>query len=709
MSETATESRITPAALRKVLDLQGSRQEMAAVKDALEKASLPSFGEPLQVLPRLEQALRLIGIRGARLARSAVDYLDTRHLPVLLDYRGQVWALTQIRDGLALLDSGGGEVIEVPRADIASATVIWLALPGSAEATDDTRPALGLLLRALTARKRILVEVALATFLTSVLTVATSLFAQQVYDRVIPSFAYATLWALAGVVGLLLVFDLFLRVARARMLDRMSRDLDEEISYEIFKSLLDVRLDARPQSVGSLAAQISGLDAARQFFTSGALFTLAEIPFALLFIFVINLIDGPLAWIYLAIALLAIAVGLWAQFRVRKMSKQAMQGGYRRNGLLVEAISGGETIKALGAGWRFSDRWRDATEHVSDSALQSRQASALATALTFNLSMIAYIAVIVFGVIEIEAGLLTVGGLIATTILGGRVIGPISNGLNLMTQAQTAMQSLVAMDAVLKLPREREFGATMINPAQMKHDIVFEGVRFFYDDAPVPNLDIPRLTLSPGDRVVLVGPPGSGKSTLLRILAGLYRPGAGRLLIGDVDQALLDPERVRSLVALMPQEIQLFNGSLRSNLQIGGAVDDAQLVDVVRLLGLDSLLADHPRGLDRPIAEGGSGLSVGQRQLCGVARLLLRRPRLWLLDEPSSSLDQQTEKRMYDTLKNCVQPEDIVVVATHRPSAVPFCDRVIVMQKGRVVADGDRDTVQAKLRAQVQRIKGEPA
>jgi ATP-binding cassette subfamily C protein LapB len=707
MSTQDSSARISGSALRKLLSLQHALYDLSAVNDALVKSGAPTFGVPATQLPAIEAAIRLLGIRGAQVAKTKGQNLLAKHLPVLIEHKGNCWLLNELRDNYVLLETGSGETLEVPKADIEEAAVIWIALPAKEHIKSAKgNPAKELLLRTLLSKKRILIEVAIATFMTSMLTMATSMFAQQVYDRVIPTFAYATLWALGGLVFVLLLFDFFLRVTRAKMLDRVSRELDEEISYELFKSLSDVRLDARPKAVGSLAAQISGLDSARAFFTSGVLFTLAEVPFALLFMVVINIIAGPLVWVYVMAAIVAVCMGLWAQMHVRKMTQQTIQSGYQRNGLLVEAIAGGETIKALGAGWRFADHWRVTTERISNSALRSRQASAVASALAINLSTAAYISVIVFGVQQIEAGALTVGGLIATTILGGRIIGPISSAMNLLTQAQTATQSLSAIDTVLSLPKEREPGATTITPIDLGRQIQLEAVQFFYGEAPVPNLDIPKLSFEPGDRVVLVGPPGCGKSTLLRVLAGLYKPGSGRVLIGDIDLSMLDSEKVRSLVGLMPQEIQLFNGTLRDNLQIGGAVDDARLMSVVRLLGLDSLVADHPKGIDRPISEGGYGLSVGQRQLCGVARLLLRRPRVWLMDEPTSALDHQSERRMYETLNQQIAPEDILIVATHRPSAVPFCERVLMMQRGRIVADGNRDQIQERVRSQVQRLKG---
>jgi ATP-binding cassette subfamily C protein LapB len=558
------------------------------------------------------------------------------------------------------------------------------------------------MLEGLTKRSGTIVEIAVATFLTSLLAIGTSLFALQVYDKVVPSFAYSTLWALSGIVAILVFFDFCLRVIRSYLLDRLSTRLDEEVSTEIFKALGDVRLEARPKAIGALAAQIVGLDAARAFFTSSVLFTIAEIPFAALFIVVIGMLAGPIAYIYVVVAVFAIVVGVLAQMNVGRLSKQQLQNTYHRNGLLIEAITGVETIKALGAGWKFTKSWRTLTETISSLSLKSRMTLAVASSTAGALSSLAYVSVIVFGVYQIESGSLTVGGLIAATVLGGRVVSPIANGLNLLTQWHMANQSLRAVDGVLSLPRERRSDVELLSPSNLEASFLLENVRFYFDEAPIPTIEIPALTLSPGDRVLVVGAPGSGKSTLMRVLAGLYQPSAGRVLLGGVDIAMLDPELIRSKVAFLPQEIHLFKGTLRENLCLGGAPDDSALVKVVGMLGLDAAVAEHPRGLDRPISEGGGGLSVGQKQLCGVARLLLRRPKIWLMDEPSSALDAATEKKMYAAIEAALDPADILVIVTHRSASVPFCERVLVMQQGRIVIDEKRADLNDRMRLQAR-------
>ena len=699
MSEAVLGGPIEASALRRLLAIRGRRLDLGDVQQALKQEGDPRFAGGRDALAALSAALGRLGAGGIRMATTQADMLTAAHLPALIEYEGRSWVMKEIRGERRLLDPGEGNAIEVEQSAIERAHAIWFDHAEKSEERKGTSPALHLLWQAFSKRKRILIEVAIGTLLTSTLAVASSFFALQVYDRVIPTFAYATLYALAGVVGVIILFDFILRIVRAHLLDRVSRDIDEEVSVAVFRALSGIRLDARPRSVGSLAAQVAGLEISRSFFASGVLFTLAELPFAILFIALIGLVGGPIALIYAAAAVIALLWAIITYFRLRAISNRQMELGYSRNGLLVESIQGAETIKANNAGWRFADRWREVTVEIARLSLSSRAYMAGATTLTQSLTTIAYVCVIIMGVNLIESGFFTMGGLIACTMLGGRVIAPIGSAVGLIVQAQQAMQSLRSVDSILDLPKERDANVELLSPKGLGHDLGAEGMRFFYSNIPIPQVDMPTLRIEAGERMVLVGAPGSGKSTLLRLLSGLYRPSGGRVTLGGVDIALLDPELVRRTIGFLPQEVQLFRGTLRENLNLNQTASDEALVAVVQELGLDALVRDHPKGLDRDISEGGSGLSGGQRQLVGIARVILSQPRVWLLDEPTAGLDRTHEMRALAALERAVGPDDTLVIATHRPAAIAFARRIAIIQRGRVVKDGDRDSVLAALRS----------
>jgi ATP-binding cassette subfamily C protein LapB len=327
---------IGAAALRRLFALWGRRLDLAEVAQALEQAGAPRFAGGKEALGALGAALERLGAGGTRLAATKAGVLREEHLPALVEHAGRCWVMREIRGARCLLDPGEGKPTEVAAEELGAAYAIWLE-PPARPGGEEKGPSMagGLIAAALGKRRRLLAEVAIATLLTSILTIGTSVFTFQVYNRVIPSFSYPTLWALAGVVGVLIVFDFILRLVRARLLDRVSRDIDEEVSVAVFRALTGVRLDARPRAVGTLAAQVAGLELARAFFTSTVLFTFAEIPFAVLFILLIAFIGGPLAWIYTGVAVAAVIAGLIAYFRLRRISREQLQAGFRRNGLLV--------------------------------------------------------------------------------------------------------------------------------------------------------------------------------------------------------------------------------------------------------------------------------------------------------------------------------------------------------------------------------------
>jgi ATP-binding cassette subfamily C protein LapB len=686
------------ALLRRLLAVQGMSLSQGAAEQAWAEAfrRRPAATDAVSQMRSLGEALRRwMGPfdAAAEVAVVPVQTLLAQHFPALVLCEGR-WRVARWLHGERLgLEANDGGVEEVERARCGAAPACWVALSGAGEPDVRAGP-LRLVGRALAQRKRVLFEVGLASVLVNAFAVIISLFAMQVYDRVVPTFAWSTLWALTVGVLVVLTFDAVLRLARAQALDRVARDVDEDLTQLLYDHLLAMRMDSRPRSLGTLAARLTGFEAVRSFFTASILFVFVDLPFVLAFIAVIALVGGAVGWVYALLFPLALVAGWAGQRKMRRLVQRQVVGLQQKNGLLIETIHGAESIKAAGAEWRFSARWADLGDELSADQLAVRATVNRVTTLMHWLSSIAFVGVIVVGVHQIELGLLSVGGLIACSILGGRVIQPISQVVMLATQWHGAREAIRNLESVMRLPAEREPDVSQLAPDSLAVSIAAKDLRFAYGRSPAAHIDINALAFNAGERVALVGSNGSGKTTLLRILSGHYRPAAGQVRIGGIDAAQLSPACLGAHVGYMPQDIRLFRGSLRDNIELGGVrLDDSRLLEVVRANGLETLVSEHPQGLDLPIAEDGSGLSVGQRQQVGLARLLAQPPRIWLLDEPSASLDGSAEAALVKTLTTMIRPDDLVIYATHKTALLAMATRVLVMRGGRVVHDGDRDSI----------------
>jgi ATP-binding cassette, subfamily C, bacterial LapB len=661
---------------------------------------------PALWIGQLIKALKLRGIQPAHLLWRRFDH---RRLPALVLINGE-WLLVTAGEGEEpLFATQQGEIIQPDAVALDAAVVLWLRVQLPEAETSlfsSNNIAARLVWRALLQRTGWLRDILIATLIINLIAVSTSLFAMQVYDRVVPTLAYATLWTLvAGMAGII-TLDWLLKSYRARVLDSIASRVDKSVSQQVFEHIMRLRLDLQPKSVGMVASQVGGLDSVRQFFSSGVLFILIDMPFALLFILFISIIGGGVAWVYLALLPVAIVLGLATQLRLRRLLQQQLQRSHERQGVLVDTLRGAETIRANNASWRFAEQWQEITRTISHYNLRHKAISNFATVSTSTLATAAYVAAVVVGVHLIEAGELTMGGLIACSILGGRVIGPVAQSVQQITQWQGVSQSLQMVNQLLRIEPERCPDQTLLLPDRPLDKVQLDRVRFAYPNSPVRQIDIDQLTFNAGDRVMLIGPVGGGKSTLLKLLAGFYRPSEGRVLLGEGDLWETDPQIVSNFVGYLPQSVHLFKGSLRSNLALSGAVNDNKFLEVCHALGVDRIAADSPQSMELEISEGGEGLSGGQRQLVALARIIMAQPRIWLLDEPTASLDNDTESNALKTLGDYLRPEDIVLFATHRPVlAAALANRALVLQQGRVVLDGPPQLILQQL-AQRNRPSG---
>ena len=543
----------------------------------------------------------------------------------------------------------------------------------------------------------------LAALLSNVLMLVTGMVTSVIYDKVIPHQAYVTLWALASGAAIALAFDLMARQLRAYLIDMAGRKADLIVGSMLFRQTLAVRMEQRPDSAGAYAHHLAQIEQVREFFASATLSALSDLPFILIFVAMVFAVGGPLGWVLVIAIPLMLGLSAIIQGSLRRATMSHMQQTADLHGVLVSAVDGIEDLKASGAQGRFLRQYEESTAAYATSMLRTRKI----TSWTVNISAIAQQAVtlvmLVWGVYLIEAKVISAGALIGSVMFAMRALAPLTSVVQLATRYQGARAAMRALDRVMEQPVEREPGKVYVPRRELSGRIGLADVGFAY---PTPGggaepgpavLKAVTLKFEAGERVALLGRIGSGKSTVLRLLAGLYRPTAGHVEADGIDLRQIDPADFRARVGFVSQDPKLFSGTLRDNVLLDRpAADPARLGEVAQLTGLDRLVSTHPKGWELPVGEGGTLLSGGQRQLVALARCLVTRPQILLMDEPTSSMDAQSEVAFLRQLKQACGSCTLVMV-THRPAVLELVNRVVVVDNGRIVMDGPKAQVLAAL------------
>ena len=654
----------------------------------------------------LPRAAARAGLQGRVLARE-LDAISALNLPVLLllnDGRSAVlqrWG----EDGRALIlpcEAGGGEQW-IEREALAQAYTGHALFARPRHTLENLRspllPRVDAWFRDTLRHSRWLYgDALLASLLINLLGLMVPLFVMQTYDRVVPNQALSTLWMLVAGLFIGTAFELVLRMVRANLLDQAGKKTDLILSATLFERITGMAMKAKPATIGGFAQSIHDFQGLREFLTAVTLTSIIDLPFVALMLLVIGLLGGWLVLIPLIAFPLAVGFALLIQARLRDTVQKSLSLGAVRQALLIETLGGLETLKACGAESERQYQWEHTNGAIARLDAHARNLSSLASNGTLFIQQFCGMATIVAGVYSIIAGNLSVGALVASYMLGSRVLAPLGQIAGLITRYQQAQLTMRSTDALMALPQERQTEQQALEHTTLKGGLALSHVSFRYPGQTSPALQDVNLTIKPGERIGIIGRSGSGKSTLGRLLMGFHHPDEGQVLLDNLDLRQLDIADLRSQLGYVAHDLPLLAGSLRDNLTLGARhVSDARMLEVAELTGVSELARQHPHGFDRPVGERGQLLSGGQRQAVLLARALLLEPPILILDEPTSHMDNSSEEQLRQRLSTWV-PGKTLLLVTHRTSMLNLVDRLLVLDNGKIVADGPKDAVIDALR-----------
>lgn len=554
--------------------------------------------------------------------------------------------------------------------------------------------------------KKTYIQVGIAAAMTNIFGLVTSLFIMVVYDRVVPNNATESLIALTIGVAIVIIFDFIIKSLRASFIDNAGQRADMAMGQRIFNQILEMQMQSRKGSTGAIANMLREFEVLRDFITSASIVAIVDLPFIVMFIYVINVVGGPLAIVPAVIVPVVIIVGLVIQPLLGHLAEEAYGQTQQKQSVIVETLYGLETIKSIGAAPMMRKRWQDAVASNAEQGTKSRRVTQFAMNITGMAQQSAQVLVVFYGVFLIAEGRVTMGAMIASVILIGRVVGPLAQLAQTMTRINQSRMSFKAIDEFMKAPTERSAGKNYVSRPTLEGKIEFKNVTFKYPDQVGNALENVSFTVNAGDKVAVLGRIGSGKSTLAKLILGLYDPDEGAIFIDGTDIRQIDPSDLRRNIGCTQQDVFLFSGSVRQNIAIGGQrPTDEQILEASVVAGVHDFISQHPNGYDLALRERGEGLSGGQKQAIAIARTLVSDAPILVMDEPTSSMDNNTENALLARLKVRVSDKTLLAI-THRNSILALVDRIIVLDQGKVVADGPKDIFlkqqQAAAAAQVQ-------
>lgn len=541
-------------------------------------------------------------------------------------------------------------------------------------------------------------QVLVASFLSNLFALAIPLFIMNVYDRVVPNHAIETMWVLASGVAIVFLFDFVMRTLRAYFIDHAGKQVDMTLSSNIFEQIMGIKMAARPGSVGAFVNTVQSFEIFRDFITSTTITVLVDLPFVFLYIAIIYLVGGNLFWIPMIMVPVVFIVGILLQLPMTKLTQESYRYAAEKQATLIESLGGVEAIKSTSAEGTMQRRWEGIVELLAKVGIKLRFVSNLSVNFTLFTQQLTTVLVVIFGVYKISEGEITIGALIACTILTGRALAPMSQVAALLSRYYQSVTALNSLDTVMHLPVDRPNSKKHLHRPNFQGSIELREVTFNYPESKVPSLDKVSFKINSGERVAIIGRIGSGKTTIAKMLLSLYQPTSGSIMIDNTDQQQIDPADLRNSIGYVPQDLVLLYGTVKDNIALGAAyIDDESILKSAKIAGVDRFLSQHPQGYDLDVGERGCHLSGGQRQCIAVARALLLNPPILIFDEPSASMDDSSEGVLKKNLTEYLNGQTLILV-THKASMLSMVDRIIIMDNGKIVADGPKEDILNKLK-----------
>lgn len=535
--------------------------------------------------------------------------------------------------------------------------------------------------------------VIIAAILINIFVIFVPLFTMNVYDRVLPNKAIDTLWVLVYGIILVLLFDFVLKLMRAYFIEQAGKRADIRMSNKIFDQLLNIRLDSKPSSTGMFVSRLQSFESVREFFTTATITAIVDLPFVILFVGIIFYIGGELGYISLASMFIAIVFSWLMQKPIKNIILKSAKEDQIKQTVLTETVTGLEIIKSVRAQNRMKTHWEKSISQTSYYGNKSHYMSQLVNYFVGFISQLSGIVIVAFGVILASSGEITMGVIIAAMMLNSRVIGPVSQIAGMIIRFDRTILSLNNIDEIMKMPVERYANYKYLSRPNLDGNIVFKDVNFSYKDQKFDVLKNINLTIKKGEKVGIIGKIGSGKSTLSKLLLNLYEPTKGSVLVENTDIRQIDPVDLRRSIGHVPQEPFLFMGSIKDNITIGEQyATDEQILKASLVSGVHDFLGKHESGYDLVVGERGEGLSGGERQAVTLARAILSEPNILVLDEPTNMMDELSENAFKNKLKNIISDKTVIII-THKPSLLSLVDRLIVMEDGKIIADGPKEKI----------------